>query len=71
MSQSLFKDVLDIETYIFNLTEANSHPDIPPRWFRLYSMREAYDLDDLSPHSIHQLVDKMFNDQEMYCKYWR
>lgn len=47
------------------------YPDRPPVWFKSYSMKDAYGLDDLSPQSMHQLADKMFYDDETYCKYWR
>lgn len=67
----LFQDILDIDTYIFNLTEANRTPDRTPVWFKSYSMKDAYGLDNLSPENIHQFVEQMFNDEEKYCLYWR
>lgn len=65
------QDVIDIDTFAFNLTDANNYPDRTPSWFKLYSMKDAYDLEDLTPQSIHQLADTMFKDEELYCKYWR
>lgn len=42
--------VLDHDTWIFNLTEANSAPvDQTPRWFKEYSFRDEYNVSSLSP----------------------
>lgn len=49
------QEIIDHETWIFNLTEANADSEKPPRWFKEYSFREAYDVKDLSPASMHDL----------------
>ncbi|XP_050517642.1 sphingomyelin phosphodiesterase 1-like isoform X1 [Diabrotica virgifera virgifera] len=64
-------DVVDIETYYFNLTEANLSPDRSPNWKKLYSMKEDYDLPDLSPKSLDGLVDALFTDTELMDNYWK
>lgn len=53
-------EVVDFETYIFNLTEANLTPDQPPKWFKEYSFRDAYGVTDLSPYSVGKLVNETF-----------
>ncbi|CAG9841107.1 unnamed protein product [Diabrotica balteata] len=63
-------DILDIDTYYFNLTEANLHPDTSPAWQKLYSMKKAYDLPDLSPKSFDVLADKLFNDTDLANLYF-
>lgn len=50
-------EVIDFDTYIFNLTAANLIPDQPPKWFKEYSFREAFAVDDLSPYTLSQLVN--------------
>ncbi|XP_023015457.2 sphingomyelin phosphodiesterase 1 isoform X1 [Leptinotarsa decemlineata] len=64
-------DVLDIDTYIFNLAEANANPEMTPRWFKLYSMKEAYGLDHLTPEKFDQLAVKMFRNNTLTELYWR
>ncbi|CAG9841105.1 unnamed protein product [Diabrotica balteata] len=64
-------DILDIDTYYFNLTEANLYPDRSPAWKKLYSMKEAYDLPDLSPESFDVFADKLFNDTALMNLYYR
>uniref|UniRef100_A0A6P7FLT4 Sphingomyelin phosphodiesterase 1-like n=1 Tax=Diabrotica virgifera virgifera TaxID=50390 RepID=A0A6P7FLT4_DIAVI len=66
-------DILEIETYYFNLTEANLRPDTSPAWKKLYSMKKDYNLPDLSPTSFDVLADKLFNDTnlaKLYFEYY-
>lgn len=53
-------EVVDQETYIFNLTEANLAPGQPPRWFKEYSFREEFGITDLSPATLSKLVTITF-----------
>jgi len=52
-------NILDHETWIYNLTEANMSPEKPPRWFRLYRATEALNLPDVSAESLNSLVHRM------------
>ncbi|CAG9854387.1 unnamed protein product [Phyllotreta striolata] len=63
-------DILDIDTYYFNMTEANLHPDRTPAWAKLYSMKEAYNLPDLSPASFDVFADKLLVDRNLQDLYW-
>lgn len=53
-------EIIDQETYIFNLTEANLTPEQSPNWFKEYSFREAFSVTDLSPYSLSKLVNDTF-----------
>lgn len=53
-------EVIDFDTYIFNLTAANLSPDQPPKWFKEYSFREAFGITDLSPYTLSKLVNITF-----------
>lgn len=48
-------EVIDHQTWIFNLTEANLS-EMKPRWFKEYSFREAYNLSDVSPATLHSML---------------
>lgn len=62
-------EVIDFDTYIFNLTAANLVPDQSPKWFKEYSFREAFGVDDLSPFSINKLVNATWrNDRKSLYK---
>lgn len=62
-------EVVDHETYIFNLTEANLMPDQPPNWFKEYSFRDAFAVTDLSPSTLAKLVNETFrNDRSLLHK---
>lgn len=59
-------NVIDHETWIFNLTEANQNPNTPPRWFKEYSFREEYGLSDLNLNTVAHLVNVTFrNDKRL------
>lgn len=64
-------EVIDVDTYIFNLTEANATPDRPPKWFKEYSFREAFGVDDLSPYTLSKLVNETWrHDRQSLYKMW-
>lgn len=50
-------EVIDLDTFTFNLTEANLTPNQPPEWFKAYNFREAFGVEDLSPHTLSKLVN--------------
>lgn len=64
-------DILDIETYYFNLTEANLYPDRTPRWKLLYSMKEAYQFDALTPRNFDSLARRLVSNDSLLYQYWR
>lgn len=64
-------EMLDQETWIYNLTEANLTPDRAPRWFREYSFREHYNLTDLSPKSLDKLLQRLARSDDELYDYWR
>lgn len=43
------QEVTDVESWIYNLTEANQNPHLPPQWLRQFSFRDSFNLTDLSP----------------------
>lgn len=51
-------EVIDFDTYSFNLTAANLTPDQPPKWYKEYSFRDAFGVSDLSPYTLNKLVNE-------------
>ncbi|XP_011303541.1 sphingomyelin phosphodiesterase [Fopius arisanus] len=49
-------EVEEVETWLYNLTEANLTPSQRPRWQKTYSFREEYGLDNLSNETLHDLI---------------
>nr|AYV99638.1 venom polypeptide [Dolopus genitalis] len=62
--------VTEHDTWIFNLTAANLSPDKNPTWFKEYSFRQAYGINDLSPASLDKLLGTFSTDHELLKKYW-
>uniref|UniRef100_A0A3Q2PSV7 Sphingomyelin phosphodiesterase n=1 Tax=Fundulus heteroclitus TaxID=8078 RepID=A0A3Q2PSV7_FUNHE len=68
--------VLDHETYILNLTEANHNPKAPgnpvqdPKWSLLYRATEAYGLSSLFPSDHNALLRTFINDDRSFQKFW-
>lgn len=64
-------DILDSETWIYNLTEANLKGNATPKWFKLYSFKEAYGVESLSPTSLDRLVQNMATNRSLLEQYSR
>jgi hypothetical protein len=60
---------LDHETWVYDLEAANSAGT--PSWFKSYSMREEYQLQDLSPKSMAALSANMKSNQTAFDTYLR
>ncbi|XP_071516089.1 sphingomyelin phosphodiesterase-like isoform X6 [Panulirus ornatus] len=63
------KMVLDHETWVMNLDEANREGI--PRWYQLYSAKRAYGMRNLLPKEWDQLILKMTLDDNLFKKYLR
>ncbi|NWV01032.1 ASM phosphodiesterase, partial [Upupa epops] len=61
--------VLDHETFILNLTEANAAGAVP-RWHRLYSARAAYGMPSLFPADWDLLLRRLQDDQRLFQLFW-
>ncbi|XP_031316018.2 sphingomyelin phosphodiesterase isoform X2 [Camelus dromedarius] len=61
--------VLDHETYILNLTQANE-PGATPHWQLLYKARETYGLPNALPAAWHDLVYRMRSDMRLFQTFW-
>lgn len=66
-------EVIDLDTYIFNLTAANLTPGQPPKWFKEYGFRDAFGITDLSPYTLSHLANQTFryNRQALYKVRWK
>lgn len=68
--------MLDHETYILNLTEANHSPGAPsipepnPKWTLLYRATEAYGLKSLFPSDCDGMLRTFINDDQVFQKFW-
>lgn len=67
--------VLDHETYILNLTEANrpavlTNPVKEPKWTLLYRATEAYGLPATFPSDYHSLLRAFINNDRVFQKFW-
>ncbi|KAJ8342378.1 hypothetical protein SKAU_G00323060 [Synaphobranchus kaupii] len=66
--------VLDHETYILNLTEANYRtrgPDPNPKWSLLYRASEAYGLGTLFPSDWDGLIKTFLRDDRVFQRFWK
>ena len=69
--------VLDHETYILNLTEANHSPGVQlstpeqnPKWKLLYRATQAFGLTSLYPSDHDSLMQAFVKDDQVFQKYW-
>ncbi|XP_038034940.2 sphingomyelin phosphodiesterase [Anas platyrhynchos] len=61
--------VLDHETFILNLTEANV-PGAEPHWQRLYRAREAYGMASAFPADWDLLIRRFQDDERLFQRFW-
>jgi hypothetical protein len=60
---------LNVHTYYMNLTEANAGNDTKPVWKELHDMLKEYDLEDLSPSSMKNFTERLYNDADLASQY--
>lgn len=64
----LIKQVVDHETWIFNLTEANANGDSQtPKWFKEYEFSAEF-TENLSPAGINTLLNEMAENPDILRK---
>lgn len=60
----------EVETYTYNIAEANVTPGNRPRWFKLVSFAQFFGLPNLSPASLHVFVDRLARSRSLLHQYW-
>ncbi|KAB0799319.1 hypothetical protein PPYR_07199 [Photinus pyralis] len=65
------QNVLDFDTWSYNLTEANADPQISPQWKKLYSFKESFGLSSVTPNDVAKLVERMTKDPKLTESYFR
>ncbi|KXJ72005.1 sphingomyelin phosphodiesterase-like [Aedes albopictus] len=63
-------EVTDFESYYFNLTEANLHPQRDPLWTPLYSFSQDFTISNVSPASLDTLVRRFGQTPSELHRYW-
>ncbi|NWR59894.1 ASM phosphodiesterase, partial [Bucorvus abyssinicus] len=61
--------VLDHETFVLNLTEANA-PGAAPRWRSLYRARDAFGLATAFPADWDRLLRRFQDDERLFQRFW-
>ena len=68
-SEFFSQTVLDHETWVMNLKEANLYGY--PIWYKLYSARDAYQLPSLMPQDWNNLITKFAENDESFDTYYK
>ena len=64
--------VIDIDTYIFNLTEANEKgASISPKYFKLYNHNQDLEMKGVFPKDFDELANRMATNDTIYDKFFR
>ena len=63
--------VVDHQTYVMDLEEANKRPDQDPHYRLLYSARSAYNMPDLSPLSWHNVANRLQDNKTFFNMFYR
>ncbi|KAH8407108.1 hypothetical protein KR222_006554, partial [Zaprionus bogoriensis] len=62
--------VLDHQTWTFNLSEANLRPEESPNWYQEYAFAQDF-TGDTSPAGVDRLLQQMAEQPEVLRKFWR
>jgi sphingomyelin phosphodiesterase len=65
------KSVVDHETWITDLGEANRVRASHLKWYKLYSAKEAYGLPSLNPLHWDDLIMSMYKNKGLFNLYYR
>jgi hypothetical protein len=66
-----FQNILDSETWIFNLTKANTNASVNPAWFKLYSFKDIYGVASLTPTEMDKLTHRLAANRSLLEEYSR
>ncbi|PNF14903.1 hypothetical protein B7P43_G04321 [Cryptotermes secundus] len=64
-------NILDSETWIFNLTKANTNASVNPTWFKLYSFKDIYGVESLTPTEMDKLTHRLAANRSLLEEYSR
>jgi len=64
-------DVLDVQTYVFNLTHANLVETERPQYYQLYDHRKDLGMENLYPSDYDDLAKRLVKDDGLYQKFFR
>nr|CAD7195605.1 unnamed protein product [Timema douglasi] len=65
------QNVVDTESWVYNLTEANQNSNHAPKWFKLYSFKKDYHVSSLKPQDLDKMVHKMDKEDYLLQKHHR
>ncbi|XP_066248576.1 sphingomyelin phosphodiesterase-like isoform X2 [Euwallacea similis] len=65
------RDVLEHETWTFDMELANKLPNNEPQWYKLYSATETYEMENLSPSEWNKVVERMIIDDDLFQRFYR
>jgi hypothetical protein len=64
------QQVNDFDSWYYNLTEANLS-NKSPKWQIMYSFKKDFNMTDLSPASMDELMTRFSQDKALLTKYWQ
>ena len=64
-----FQLVVDHETWVMNLKEANLYDY--PIWYKLYSARKAYSMTSLLPQDWDELLTRLTTENDLFDTYYK
>lgn len=60
---TFLKVVSNYDQWIYNISEANENKNKSPRWYKLYSFKDAYGVNSMDYEAFHNITENMKNDK--------
>jgi hypothetical protein len=65
------QNILNSESWIFNLDEANKNPIVNPTWSRLYSFKDVFGVESQTAIEMEKLTHKLAANRSLLQEYSR
>jgi hypothetical protein len=66
-----FQNILNSESWIFYMEEANKYPEVNPTWFQLYSFKDVFGVESQNATEMEKLTHTLAKNKTLLQEYSR
>lgn len=71
MNGNILQDVLNSESWMYILADANKNPSVDPNWFQVYSFKNAFGVQSMNAIEMATLTHKLAKNRTLLEDYAR
>jgi hypothetical protein len=65
------QNVINSESWIYHLAEANKNPTVNPTWYQFYSFKDVLGVESMNATEMEKLTHKLAKHQDLLADYAR